>query len=312
MYTKKKVFIALSGLVIAALFMAWFALVHDWRLRLTKEPAGNQHNVVELSDSQLIDLFRSVDWSKKTEVLPEALTTGFGKSQSLRAEVLKTYLNEFRAEAKNNLRNLIVADQSLELIPTLMQWVQQLDQPKMRIDGFKLLAALPPSSASYIFIKRAVLEENNEGILAAATWSLNFPDNVIDPTEIKDLVPRLHALTQHGSPEVRVASIQRLAKWDLSRRYVEQDILRILNNDGNLDCVFAAVGASVIAGISSASLKQAFFKILENPNSDLSLRSVILLHLERFSLDEIEYKKYTTLKQKVFSEESLTKYKNNR
>lgn len=203
--------------------------------------------------------------------------TGYSKSQLLRTEVLAAYRKESRPSAKNNIGNLIIADQSFEMIPILMKWTQQFDAPGMRIDGFRLMSQLPPSSESYLLIKLAVMEEKDESVLAAAKWALNFPGNVIDPSEIKDLVPRLHALTRHDSHEVRAASIQRLAKWDLSRRYIEEDILRIIGSDTNLDSMFAAVGASTVACISSVPLKIAFFKILENADSDVSLRSVFFM-----------------------------------
>jgi hypothetical protein len=244
------------------------------------------------SDAELMALFGRVDWNAKDLQEQPVLASALGRSEPLRSEVLKRYQQETRPDAKGNLLYLLAASPQPEVAAVALSWAQQA---ATRADGFKLLARQRPSAEVYRLAWQVIEQEAEPKVLAAAVWALNYPSNVLDPAEVHNVVPRLHALTQHDDEAVRAASIQQLAQWDKNKQYIEQDVLRIVNSEANFETKIAATGASSISALNSDELKRAFFKLLDDPATHPELRDVIGMQIDRFLLSPSEYRAYKKL-----------------
>lgn len=244
------------------------------------------------SDAELMALFGRVDWNAKDLQEQPVLASALGRSELLRSEVMKRYQQETRPDAKGNLLYLLTTSPRHEVAAVALSWAQQA---ATRADGFKLLARQRPSAEVYRLAWQAIEQEAEPKTLAAAVWALNYPSNVLDPAEVHNVVPRLHALTQHDDEAVRAASIQQLAQWDKNKQYIEQDVLRIVNSEANFETKIAATGASSISALNSDELKRVFLKLLDHPTTHPELRGVIGMQMDRFLLSPSEYQAYKKL-----------------
>ena len=254
------------------------------------QPTTPQAASTDLSDAELLTLFQRTDWNVDPPQVSEDLSAALERSELLRAEVLKRYQQETQPRAKANIGRL--AQSFPEVASVAAGWAQQSNSASTRTDGFTLLIGLSPSAEIYRLTKEALENEKDPRVLAPATWALKYPDNVLDPAEVQKIVPRLHTLTKHPDENVRAASIQRLAEWDLSKQYIEQDVLRLATTDASKDTRIAAVGASSLASLSSNELKKAFLKLSSDHSVDSELRGVVLMQLDRFALTVDEYAAY--------------------
>lgn len=243
------------------------------------------------TEAELLAQFRDIDWNLKEVQGMEVLAAGLTQSEALRAEVLKRFEQETQPTAKQNLKFLLTSQPDPKVTEVAIGWAKH-ENVAARINGFNLLVSQMPSAEIYQLTRQAIEQEKDPKALAAAIWALRFPGEVLDPEQVQTVVPKLHTLTQHPDADVRAASIQRLAQWDKGRKYVEQDVLRIVNSDTNSDTLMAAVGASSIVGLHSDELKRAFFKLIQNPNTNPELSGVTLWQMDRFLLTPSEYKTY--------------------
>lgn len=243
--------------------------------------------------------FNATDWSARPPAELDYLVSIWPNDSALRMAAIERYAKETSTVAKVNLEQLLTAHPLPEIRAEAMKWAQVSDNPTTRANGFNILKHLPPQTASYRLVRQAFEQENDPAVLAAVVWALQPVYDVLDPNEVRQVIPRLHELTQHPSANVRTASIQRLAQWDRAQKYIEQDVLSLLP-DQDADVRIAAVGASSIAALRSDAVKQSLFAMLESHKGEDELRSIILLQLDRFSLTAKEYSKYLAVRHELF------------
>jgi hypothetical protein len=242
--------------------------------------------------------FKAIDWNTPEPVGANELAAALPSNAPLRMAALERFRQEAPGLAKNNLEQLLTAQALPEVSAAAAVWAQQADSAMARADGFRLLTRLPPQPATYRLARHALEHEKDPLALAAAVWALQ-PLGIADPADVQQVVPRLHARTQHPVAGVRAASIQRLAQWDRARLHATQDVLRLLS-DPDEDVRIAAIGASSIAALTSDSIKQRFFAMLGSTKEGAELRSIVLLQLDRFGLSPKEYATYQAVQHELF------------
>ena len=243
--------------------------------------------------------FNATDWNARQPAELDHLVSIWPNDSALRKAATERYAQETSTVAKENLEHLLTAHPLPEIRAQAMEWAQVPDNPTARANGFNILKRLQPQKASYRLIRQAFEQENDPAVLAAVVWALQPVYNVLDPDEVRQVVPRLHELTRHPSANVRTASIQRLAQWDRAQKHIEQDVLRLLP-DQDAEVRIAAIGASSIAALTSDAVKQRLFAMLDSHKGDDELRSILLLQLDRFSLTAKEYAKYLAVQHELF------------
>lgn len=258
----------------------------------------------KVSANELIQankIFKTTDWSAEQPEGIKELLAAMPHSLELRKKALQRYREEREGKIKTNLRQLLMAQSLPDVITSAVNWVKQTDDAMARTDGYKLLNRAAEHPEVHAVIKQGILNESNSFALAAAIWALSSP-NVVDPAEVQTLVPRLHTLTQHANDDIRAASIQRLADWDRSKKYLTQDVQRLLS-DSVEDVRIAAIGATSIASMTNDTLKHQLFIMLNDIKQTEELRSIVHMQLSRFGLSTVEYAAYQAAQKILFKED---------
>lgn len=241
--------------------------------------------------------FKAIEWSAQPLTGADELVPALASNPSLRTAALERFRQEPAGVAKSNLAQFLTAQALPEIIAAAAAWAQQADSATARADGFSLLIRLPPQPQTYSLARQAIEQEKDPAALAAAVWAIQPLGNILDPAEVQRVVPRLHALTQHPLPDVRAASIQRLAQWDRADLHTAQDVLRMLS-DPVEDVRIAAIGASSIASLKSDKIKEKLFNMLVDPKETNELQSIVMMQIGRFGLSAQEYGTYQEVERK--------------
>lgn len=305
----------------ALLFGSAFAFVLGWAAALAQQmqsakahtpdgvvaSAGSSvsvSNTAALANgADVLARFQAIDWSADQPAGAEPLVPALATHAPLRAAALQRYRQESAAKAKGNLQQFLMAQPVPEIVAEALAWAQQPDSAPARADGFSLLAAAPLQPQTQRVVRQALDHEKDPVVLGAAIWSLT-PLGIPAPSDVQQVVPRLHALTRHSVSDVRAASIQKLAEWDRANRFFEQDAVRLLA-DPVEDVRTAAIGATSIAALSSKPVKRQLFNLLDKSSGQSDeLRSIVLANLSRFDLSEEEYAVYQKVERDIFGDKN--------
>jgi hypothetical protein len=296
----------LSSCTALAFVLGWLtpeAVGHLQAARHEQSPAAGALPVAapkqEGVEADALSRFKAIDWTTQDPDAAGELVSALSDNAALRQVVLERYRQEPQGLAKARLALLLTERPLPEVIAAAVAWAQDPDSATARADGFTILRNTRPQLATYRLMRQALEHEQDPVALGAAVWGMSSPQDVPDPAEAEQVVPRLHALTRHPMADVRSASIQRLAEWDRAQRYIEGDVLRLLS-DPDRGVREAAVGATSIAWLTSASVKQRLFALLASEKADDEFRSIVLLQFSRFALTRQEYSAYQAVSHELF------------
>ena len=268
----------------------------------TQQSGGTEPTLVPgqfATESDVMNRFNAIDWRVHPAVGASELAPALADSAPLREAALERFGQEPTGTAKSALAQFLTEQPLPEIIAAATQWAQQADSANVRANGFELLARLPPQPAIYRLARRALELEKDPQVLAAAILSLSPQGGVPDPLEVQQVVPRLHALTQHPLPRVRMVSVQRLAYWDRAGQFVTADVLRLLS-DPDVEVRIAAIGATSIASLNSDSIKQRLVAMMADAKETGELRSIVALQMDRFGLSAKEFATYQAVQRELF------------
>jgi hypothetical protein len=226
------------------------------------------------------------------------LAPALANNPELRSAALEKFAKASDSSVRNELSYFLAHEPVPEIIAVATEWFNKTDDDNARTNGLRLLSRLSePPPEVYKRSRELVEKEKDPEVLALAVWNLS-PQGIPDPVEVAFMVPLLHAFTQHSSPELRMASIQRLAEWDRARRYFVQDVLRLLS-DQEEDVRAATIGATSIARLNDELILRKFMSMLTDKTQPQFLRDIVLLQLDGFALTPNDYAIYLKTRQEL-------------
>jgi hypothetical protein len=245
---------------------------------------------VGTSDAELLTRFNTIDWSQPQPQGTDEIVRGLGTSAALRTQLLARWRQAGHHIERQQLQDLLLAAPIPDLAATAQQWAGDAQSANNRLNGFSLLGRMEPSAAAQALFMHALHHEQDAYVLATVVWALDRKD--VPPPQVAGLVvARLHALTRHAQPEVRLVSIQRLADWDRGGRFFPADVQRLLH-DPQSQVRMSAIAATSVASLSTEPVKQRLLALLNSAHEESDVRGVALMNLHRFDLNEAEYAAY--------------------
>ena len=259
--------------------------------------APNQSGMTE---ADWLDQIPTLNFNpRQTENINE-LYVAMVESAAIQTAVLSRYRSETDHNTKIRIAYNISQLEIPEIAAAAKDWAQEEYDASARADGLHLLRFMPFDPDTPAIVRHVFDNEEDPAALAAAVWGLT-PVKVPDPNDVAIIVPRLHELTSHPLADMRSAAIQRMPDWDKAQTYVEADVLRLME-DPDEEVRFSALGASSMLSLNSEAVKSAVFRLLLDQQSSLDMRSMVLMHMERFALTQTEYEIYLSAKKEIFPE----------
>ncbi|MBI3896883.1 MAG: hypothetical protein HY308_01145 [Gammaproteobacteria bacterium] len=218
------------------------------------------------------------------------------ENPALRADLIQRYTRTSETSAKTRFIDLINASAT----PDVAVFAQQLIASTSSIErshGFSLLAAQPRDAKVYQRVARAMQEEKEPEVLAAAIMALEKP-GIVEPAMSQSMVSRLQKLTRHVHHDVRSSSVWVLAQWDKAGKTAETSINQALF-DPAPEVRHAALAAIERRQLRSEPLKHSLIKILVNKNELPPMRFTAMQALNNFALNNTEYRVYTQARLEV-------------
>lgn len=289
--------LAVAGAMLAGSALGYYSAGKPWATWLagtsTSTSTSTTTSSTALSDTELIAKFRALDWSTLNGTVDPRLGEALALRPAFMSEVVRLYRSEQDPRAKREMANFLSSvppEVGTQLRAQALLWASGTDTAG-RYDGLLLLSQMPPHSKSIELALVALAEpalQTEPRLLNAAIRCLQRSD-VPPPPLVRQVVARLSVLTHHSDEQVRAHAVQGLGDWD--RRLAEFPLAvdRLLG-DVSPDVRMAAIGATSIAGLSTAAVKDKLLRLYTDPATPLQVRDVARMNLDRFDFTEQEYR----------------------